>query len=274
MGRKGRRPAVAPDRYNYWAERFESGESVLQIAKIEGYDPRTVRRYLQVAQERKEAMQARAEFLRDALKEHHSDYVELSRRIGDRLNVSNPHPLWEGQDRLLIGLKEHLHDAAMWGNIRSWERLQVERAQVEAKAVTRMERLVRNRKELEFAGEARPHGLDHEGMSTLVVTRLVEAARSEAGELERYVFKEQLQADGRVALLCHSLSVALVKGGDTAAAATLVQALLDEIPAWDEVKELTRLLSKLDKLTEDLREELETIRLRRVVPGRCRYCPV
>jgi predicted Zn-ribbon and HTH transcriptional regulator len=44
--------------------------------------------------------------------------------------------------------------------------------------------------------------------------------------------------------------------------------------AWEQYQDLKRLYEELKRIKEDLREELAVIMLRRVVPGRCKYCPV
>jgi len=50
--------------------------------------------------------------------------------------------------------------------------------------------------------------------------------------------------------------------------------LLDEAVEWDESIRLRQVVLELERQLSILREELATITLRRIVPGRCRYCPL
>jgi hypothetical protein len=50
--------------------------------------------------------------------------------------------------------------------------------------------------------------------------------------------------------------------------------LLESHNGWEEYNQLNNLYSNLKKIRQDIKEELQVIMLRRVVPGRCKYCPL
>ena len=54
----------------------------------------------------------------------------------------------------------------------------------------------------------------------------------------------------------------------------LVSDLLHEVATWKESDDMRRLLLELDRVNRVLRDELAVIILRRVVPERCKYCPI
>ncbi len=43
---------------------------------------------------------------------------------------------------------------------------------------------------------------------------------------------------------------------------------------WPKIPVLAKTVAEISRLGTKLREELAVIRLRRIVPGRCRYCPL
>ena len=47
-----------------------------------------------------------------------------------------------------------------------------------------------------------------------------------------------------------------------------------QVSEWPERQSMQKTLSELTGLTEEVREELATIVLRGVLPGRCKYCPI
>jgi len=54
----------------------------------------------------------------------------------------------------------------------------------------------------------------------------------------------------------------------------MVRSLLDWVTTWEERSKMSRLLAELERVQRVLHDELAVIILRRVVPGRCKYCPI
>jgi len=60
-------------------------------------------------------------------------------------------------------------------------------------------------------------------------------------------------------------------------AAIIREVLIDfesKIISWELYKKTQKLFTELESLKRGLRDELVIIILRRIVPGRCKYCPV
>jgi hypothetical protein len=43
---------------------------------------------------------------------------------------------------------------------------------------------------------------------------------------------------------------------------------------WEDYRNLEKTIAEIGRLDRKLREELAIVRLRRIVPGRCKYCPL
>ena len=56
--------------------------------------------------------------------------------------------------------------------------------------------------------------------------------------------------------------------------AKLVEDVLYDVANWKRFKDIGPIWDELQRVNQVLDDELATITLRRVVPGRCRYCPV
>ena len=58
----------------------------------------------------------------------------------------------------------------------------------------------------------------------------------------------------------------------------IVHDVLDDLESSlrdsQEYRDLEKTVAEISRLGTKLREELAVIRLRRIVPGRCRYCPL
>ena len=46
------------------------------------------------------------------------------------------------------------------------------------------------------------------------------------------------------------------------------------VKEWEECKKLEKSFIELERVEKNLKDELAVISLRRIVPGRCRYCPL
>ena len=54
----------------------------------------------------------------------------------------------------------------------------------------------------------------------------------------------------------------------------VVTDLLNDIATWEQQDEVRKIYTELNSIKAAVQEELTTIMLRRVVPGRCTYCPI
>jgi hypothetical protein len=60
-------------------------------------------------------------------------------------------------------------------------------------------------------------------------------------------------------------------------ATTIREVLIDfesKITGWEQYGKMQRLFAELERLKLSLRDELTVIKLRRIVSGRCKYCPM
>ena len=60
-------------------------------------------------------------------------------------------------------------------------------------------------------------------------------------------------------------------------ATTIREVLIDfesKITGWELYKRMQRLFTELERLKLSLQDELAIVTLRRIVPGRCKYCPI
>ena len=60
-------------------------------------------------------------------------------------------------------------------------------------------------------------------------------------------------------------------------ATTIREVLIDfesKITGWELYKKTQKLFTELERLKLSLQDELAIVTLRRIVPGRCKYCPM
>ena len=275
LAKRIKKAAVSPEISRQWLRRFEEyGESPPQIARADHYDVRTVRKQIESARQEREAREARSLVLRQALEHHYADLVVFAQKVDHALSDPVRIPLAEKNDRIWLALRAHLPRSPMWKGVGKWEHLHQELSRLEEAAVMRLHDEVKTYGSLAFAQEGENLGLNARGLSTAIIERLRLVARvpdkSPAVEEPRCEPAEQ----GLVRIVYGGLTCATVSAEQGNKARELVRSLIARANEWPESLSMQEALSELTSVSDTVREELATITLRRIVPGRCKYCPV
>jgi len=253
-----------------WLRRYEEGETPVDIAKSAGFDPRTVRKQITLAQEQLELVDARAHVLRTALERHYEDLCRLANEIKSAFFLptsfgSTPGDFmdYHEQDPLLDALQEHLPRSPFWKHIKTWgEAKEAYNISVEALKGHIWQEVTASSSFPEITIELnkdrfREAVLDDFGFHLLAILRGEKGlgSRGEDKEVAGIRFR---QVD--------LLNLAEEKQ-------VWLRDLLVGAQMWDEFHAFTQATEHLVQTRKAISAELDTIILRRVLPGRCRYCP-
>ncbi len=275
MIKRTKKPAVKPELRRQWLRRFEEeGQSPTQIAKVDGYDVRTVRKQIELTRQEREAREARSMVLRQALQQHYVDLCAFAQELDSHVSWPPRHvSLSMRENRMWQALKEHLPRSIVWRAIQRWEQLadrydlcirQVEeRATVEAQA-----------RGLELAEATGEPGLAL-GFSESVAFDVDSLARGQ----NRLRHVAHFSHSGVTGTDFHqarmgAFILGLMHRDEMVNVEEVYLQLLDEMSGWEQTNKLQQLVSEFERQTQVLHDELAIITLRRIVPGRCRYCPL
>ena len=117
MGKRRRRKKVELERAQDWLERSESGESPKKIGGKDGYDVRTVRKYIELASEEREGKEARAAVVRGAYEKHYKDMVNFANSLDNEIDAEIPVSQTLRENRMWEALKEHQPKASLFRGI-------------------------------------------------------------------------------------------------------------------------------------------------------------
>jgi len=275
MAKRIKKSAVKPELKREWLRRFdEDGESPPQIAKADGYDVRTVRKQIELARQEREVREARAMVLRDALEKHYRDLYTFAGKLDSDLSWPPKHISFGlKEDRMWQALREHMPRSPIWKAIPRWEQLAdqfdlcikgvEERAKVEAQA-----------RGLNFAQATGEPGL-YEGFGQGVAFHAASLARGHRGLKDVGKFSQTRATDaGLHEVKKGVLGLGLMHPDEIVNLETIYLELLDEVNGWEEANDLHQVVLALERQSTVLHDELASIILRRVVPGRCKYCPI
>lgn len=278
MAKRTRKSAVSPEIRRQWFRRFEEdGESPPQIATADGYDVRTVRKQIELARQEREAREARSLVLRQALELHYQDLVEFAGRLERTLTFAlaqnspgllppmKDDPMWSA-------LHDHVPRSPIWKGIDRWEHLCAELTRLREEATARLLRRLESGHAFQLASGSHEPGLWLAPIRLLIGDRLMNLAQGASPAPEQ--FYRSVSEDGLIAITCENQYCAAVPPEQESDVKGLIISVMEEATNSPEGKSMEQIMSELPRVRRKVGEELTTIRLRRLVPGRCRYCPI
>ena len=273
MGRK-EKATVSPELAKKWLSRHEEyGESVPQIARAYGYDARTVRKYLALLSEEREQREARQTVLRGALEKHHADLCSLAERLRAEISGTLPTVVSRSlrEDPLYEALQQHTSRWALWKDIEELEKLE-EPFDSALRAVSkRVRQKAERRSSLKFVPA---NGIEIgllQGWIDSIAFHLQSTARGGQG-LKGIDYSKKETGSG-ILVQRGAYTIALVSQGQVLEVEKLHSSMLDEAPNWEESALLFKCVEDFTKVQGNIKQQLTKIILRRILPGRCIYCP-
>ncbi len=273
-----KKPAVEPRKRREWFRRHEEdGEPIAQIAKADGYDVRTVKKLIQVEHQEREAKEARSLVLRQALEAHYADLCAFAQKLDFEVTKEQKPFTGFREDRMWEALREHLPKSAMWKSLDKLEQLQSEIKVVEDSirgfAERALQEWIRRTPELKPAPSPKDNGLDQKKTLDALSQHLKEQAQEDGGGPD--VGFEWAPVNERAGYLrWRQIPIGKFTADQAAQAEKAIGGLIDDVSRLPETALYRRLTAEARLVQRQVRDELAIIILKRVVSGKCRYCPI
>jgi len=273
VGRK-KNQTVNPELARKWLSRHEEyGESVPQIAKAYSYDARTVRKYIAQLSEEREQREARQAVLRGALERHHTALCSFAERLNAEISGRAPSLVSQSlkEDPLYGALQQHTSRWSLWKDIERLEQLKEPFDSALRAVVKRVKREAEAKLSLKFVSSSGESKGLLEGWVDSIIFHLQSTAGGGQG-LKSVNYSEKGMESGTL-IQRGAYTIALVSQSQVKKVEKLHSSMLDESPNWQESTSLFKRIEDFTKIQGDIKEQLTRIILRRVLPGRCVYCP-
>jgi hypothetical protein len=278
MAKRIRKPPVSVEVRRDWLRRHnENNESPPKIASKDGFDVRTVRKHLDLAKQEREAVEARSTVLRNAMEHHYRDLLNYAELINHRIFGSGEAPILTDEDLIESALRQHLPRSPIWNLMLKLERLERQIETQRRLVMSFFEELIKSDKSLSTLYVAGRND---------ITARMIEILRFQAeqwshGHQEYNLSNNRVvepAGEGSVNIHFGRFTFDKIEASRTGEISQILQTLTAELKSRLKSSEVYSGLEKLwaeTKITKrKLREELAVIRFRRIVPGRCRYCPL
>jgi len=278
MTTRRRKPAVRPEvRKDWLRRREEDGESPPTIAGKDGFDVRTVRKQLEIASDEREMREARGMILRNALEKHYLDLCNFAGKVDSSVTWPLRRiPSSLKEDRMWQALKEHLPKSPIWKALPKLDELadlfDADGAEVRRKA----------REESEAGGwKFRDVPLDQvgvglvEGAAEMVARYVVSMARGERDPKDVLGFSnKEVAGTGLHEMRMGAYLIGYERPKLVPKFKEFFSHLLEDALGWEEGRKLHYTVVEIRRQSQILGDEIAIVTLRRVVPGRCKYCPL
>jgi len=278
MAKRTRKPPIKPEVRRDWLRRNEEdGESPPQIAVKDRYDVRTVRKQIDLAKQEREAREARSVVLRNALERHYDDLRKFAEKLNSEISGVSNVPSSPDDDLMEAALRQHLPRSPIWGYMSKLQNLQ-QRADEEHQ---KLERVIKEAVKADHRLTPLINaGLDGIvlGMVAVLIAEIKQWSHGNTG----YSLKDSLvmepAGEGLVNPRLGFSHMGVMEVEHSKRYAKIVHDVIGDLESrirdWEDYRNLEKTVAEIGRLGGKLREELAVVRLRRIVPGRCKYCPL
>lgn len=261
---RGKKPSVSSYDRRRWLEQLKAGKGITEIARAAKRDIRVVKRHIEVAQEEILKANARKDFLRDLLQQHQDDLLDEVRRLGSIVSLPIPRTLSPGRARQKYydAFKEHLKKSSLKGLLESYEEIVLEGDRLKKYI---MEQLLSSETELKAS-------LPDEAKTYSWVESIVDDLVSGFVPDESAYTREK-QSDGayEIKYKNKNLTRVTLPQKDVEAAVESHKKLVTLARNYQSVVDEYR--QRREEIAETITDELDVLAIKRLVPGRCKYCP-
>ncbi len=277
MAEEIKKSRITPEQRLDWLRRYEDGDSPPSIANKDQVDVRTVRKHIELAKQEREVKEARSMVLRNALERHYQDLCDYARTLGTYPlgEATGAHGLYS--EHMRNALRQHIPRSRIWGYLNQRDSLRQRIAELTEETENKIEELV--------TSDARLSSGLTEGSSGLI-DGFIEALRFQAAQWAKGYrgldIEENLRTEpageGFVNFRYGAFGLGTVGQGHLRTVSKVIREVVQDLESrvkeLEELEKLKKSLLDLGRVEKNLNDEIAVITLRRVVPGRCHYCPL
>ena len=279
MVRRTRKPPVKLEQRKDWLRRYEEeNESQIHIAHKDGFDIRTVKKQIELAKEEREAKEARGSVLRRALEDHYKDLVEYAARLDLLIHEAPNVDPGPDDDLFKEALRQHLPRSPLWAYLSKREDLTLKFEEQRKLLDEYIEKTTKYDRRLKTVQEAGLEGIIH-GIIELLT---YEAEKHWLNGNIEYSLKDNVEYEkadkGMVSPHFGAFHLGAMPQELAEKYMPIISKVIGDLDSQlknsEEYSSLEKTHTEISRLKVKLREELAVIRLRRIVSGRCKYCPL
>jgi hypothetical protein len=262
---RGHKPSISSYDRRRWLEQLNAGTGITEIARVAVRDIRVVKRHIEIASEEVVKASVRKEFMLGRLQQHQDDLLDEVERIRTVTHLPVPRTLMPGEarNRIYDAFKEHIKKTALSRLLDYYEETVEEGNGLKRNITDRL-----HPAEIEFEKDL-PQIVKTTRWISGIAEDLISGYIPDANA---YSLQKQIDGTYEVRYKDRKLMRNTVRKEDAGALEASHKKLIEL--AGEYKAEVNEYRQRRTDITEKIAEELDTLALKRMVPGRCRYCPI
>jgi len=274
MVKRIKKPPVKPEQRQEWLKRYESGVTPPKIANADNFDVRTVRRQLENATPERELKEALATVLRSALERHYADLCEFAEKVDSVIAGEGAISPELKNNRMWAALRQHVPRYPLWSYLITWDNIQQELTLFKVKVKDRIKSKLDSDVSLNEIPDVNRSTII-EGFIAILSYQIEQWSRRAPGINIKDNFKlKTAKEKGAVNIEYGTFHMDNIGSQYVQTVEGILIRWESKVKDWEECTAMEKLFMKLSTTKSKLRDELAVIILRRIVPGRCKYCPL
>jgi len=250
-----------------WLEKHQAGQSIFKISVEYQRDPRTIKHHVERALREKEAKEARVIVIRDALQKHHAKLISYAERLYGNVDSEEPVTSALLEDRMYSALKSHLPRSPLWNYLdrlnHLYEKLDALKAQLRTKL----------QKKIEKDTAIPTKESVHLGLLEAFHFQLIARAKDHSGISLKDSFRVHALGNGESSVEYGKFHLGAIMDSDVPRIQAIIESWEGKLTQRPEYNDARDMFNQLNLLKVKIKEELEVIFERGIVPGSCKYCP-
>lgn len=268
-----RGPRITQQQRDEWLGLYEEGEPISKIASDASADPRTVKIHIELAQREKKREQIFFTASLNAVEAHFRDIIKFVKKMDKAFDSDRHVSSSIADDPMWFSLKKHIPKSSIWRNLRTRESIINDISKLEPTVYDNIRKLIEKRIPIPFTIDIDSEGLS-DGMIQGLLIHFKKKAKGQSGFTVADSVRVETVSDRVTLMWLGAYSIGLIPNQQVEEIKNIVTELLNEVVDFPEFEPVKKLYNDLERIKHLLHEEFQTILLRRVVPGRCKYCPL
>jgi hypothetical protein len=265
-----RGPRITQQQRDQWLEQYEEGVPIVKIASKANADPRTVKLHIEQAQKEKKREKVFFAAALNALEAHFRDIIKFAKKMEKTLGSNQYASSSFEDDPMWDALKKHIPKSIIWRNIQAREVCLDGLQQLGQVVSSRLKVQIEKQTSIPFVA-IDSEGL-YDGMLQSLVVHFKAKAMGQFGFTIDDNFIAETANDNLTLIRLGGYSIGLVPENEIENITTMISALLDEVIGFPEFAPTEKLYDDLERIKKQLLDEFQTIILRRMIQGKCKYC--
>jgi len=264
--------SIRPEQRLLWLKRHEAGESIFEIAINAGADHRTVKKHMEIARSERELKDERSAVLRNALERHFADLLNIVDIVLNWIDAGQAVEFSGDNEFLNDALHDHIPRSPIWPLLRRWNSGVADLTRLETRVSGKLESRLLSDIGLSAINE-RKGGEPFQRMRSALKYNPKERSQGQPELDVKSPEREERVNLSRAVSSAVSGFIELNKKESVVVKHALSK-IDSEMEAWEEFAEFGDVYRRLADTRAKLKKELRVLKWKRIIPGRCRLCPM